>query len=274
MGDGDAVGGTFVGDGDGDAAGGSNTGGGSTGGNGAGGGTTLPAEAILFEEDFEETNDDAVPAGWDSFVAYVVNMNNTKASAAYALVDSTKPRGGTKSLHVVGGQQPAMLTRPLPASTNKVYLRAYVWLTAKLGQNPGNNHETLLGVRGTPGGANDEVRFGEIKGVIGTNEVPSDDISPKMDQWGLGPVIPAGEWNCIEVAFLGDSANHKVQAWSNGTEVHVVDEPSDWNNGALGATFLTNKFAEVIIGWHSFSNYANEIWFDDIIVATEPIGCD
>ncbi len=252
--------------------GGVSTGGVGTGGVGTGGSAALPPEAILFQEDFESAAEDSVPAGWNSFVSYVVDMNNMKPEP-FALADSSKAHGGTKSLHVSATSAPAMLTRPLPPGTNKVYVRAYVWLTNKLGQNPGNNHETLIGVRGTPGGANDEVRFGEIKGVIGTNEVPSDDISPTQDQWGMGPVIPAGEWNCIEVAFLADTATHEVRAWNNGTEVHAVNAPEQWNNGALGTDFLTNKFSEFIIGWHSFSSYANEIWFDDIIVATAPIGC-
>lgn len=228
---------------------------------------------VLFEEDFEAASDDTVPAGWDSFVGYVVNMNNEPGGMAYALADSSKPHGGSKALHVVGGQSPAMLTRPFPPGVDRVYVRVYVWLTGKLGQNPGNNHETLLGIRASVGQANDEVRFGEIKGVIGTNEVPSDDISPTMDSWGQGPVIEAGVWNCVEVAFLADQPDHEVRAWSNGEEVHVVNDPSQWNNHVLGPQFLEGKFNEFIIGWHSFSNFANEVWFDDLVVATERVGC-
>lgn len=253
--------------------GGAASGGDTAGTGGSGTGTPLPEAAILFSEDFEGAATNTVPAGWDSFVSYVVNMSNEPGGTAFALADESKAHGGTKSLHVKGGQSPAMLTRPLPAGTNKIYMRAYVWLTNQLGQGGDRNHETLIGVRGTPGGANDEVRFGEIKGVIGTNEVPSDNISPKQDQWGMGPVIAAGEWNCIEVAFLGDTAQHEVIGWNNGVEVHRVSDPSEWQNGEL-ANFLDNKFQEFIIGWQSFSSYDNEIWFDDIVVATERVGCD
>ncbi|MEM9458657.1 MAG: hypothetical protein AAGF11_31060 [Myxococcota bacterium] len=239
-------------------------------------GDTGPDPAtVLFEEDFEGAADDTVPTGWDSFVGYVVNMNNEPGGMAYALADSSRPHQGTKSLHVLGGQSPAMLTRPFPPGVDRVYVRVYVWLTGKLGQNPGNNHETLIGVRASVGQANDEVRFGEIKGVIGTNEVPSDDISPTMDQWGQGPVIEAGVWNCVEVAFLADQPNHEVVAWNNGQEVHRVNDPSQWNNGGgLGAQFLDGKFNEFIVGWHSFSSFSNEIWFDDLVVATERVGCN
>ncbi|NVB39652.1 hypothetical protein G6O69_17550 [Pseudenhygromyxa sp. WMMC2535] len=238
-----------------------------------GSGTGLDPELILFEEDFELASVDTMPEDWDSFVAWQVNAANTPGSDNFALVDATRPHAGAQSLHVVGGANPAMLTRPLPDGTTRIYVRAYVWLTGKLGQNPGNNHETLLGIRGTPGQASDEVRFGEIKGVIGTNEVPSDDISPTQEQWGLGPEISAGEWHCIEVAFVADDGPHRVEAWRDGESVHVVDDPSQWNNKVLGTDFLDGKFTEFILGWHSFSNYANEVWFDDVVVALERVGC-
>ncbi len=235
--------------------------------------TAFDPATVLFEEDFEAAATGTTPAGWDSFVGYVVNMNNEPGGSAFALADDSRARSGDQALHVLGGSTPAMLTRPLPATTNRVYVRAYVWLTVGLGQNPGNNHETLLGVRGSVGQANEEVRFGEIKGVIGTNEVPSDDISPTMKHWGRGPRIEAGQWNCIEVAFLGDTEPHEVRAWRDGEEVHAVSDPAQWNNGALGTDFLGGKFSEFIVGWHSFSNLDNELWVDDLVVATERIGC-
>ncbi len=235
--------------------------------------TGVDPATVLFEEDFEAAAPGTTPAGWDSFVGYVVNMNNEPGGAAFALADDTRARTGSQALHVVGGSTPAMLTRPLPPETDQLYVRAYVWLTVQLGQNPGHNHETLLGIRGSVGQANEEVRFGEIKGVIGTNEVPSDDISPTMDQWGRGPLVEAGRWNCIEVAFVSTPGAHEVRAWRDGEDIHLVDDPSQWNNGALGPDFLAGKFNEFIIGWHSFSNVDNELWVDDLVVATERVGC-
>ena len=125
------------------------------------------------------------PPGWSNFIAYQANAANPSGTTL-ALVDSTRAHTGTKSVHVHGGQQPAQLTRMLPSGTNKLYVRAWIYFTRQLGANtdPSANHETLIGIRKLPGQANDEVRFGEIKGVIGTNEVPSDNISPKMAQWG------------------------------------------------------------------------------------------
>jgi hypothetical protein len=147
-------------------------------------------------------------------------------------------------------------------------------LTGSLGQAPGRNHETLLGVRKSVGAAHDELRFGEIKGVIGVNEVPSDNISPRMALWGGGPEISAGSWHCLEVAFRGDTSPHEVRAYRDGEEIFAVNDPAQWQNGPLSPTFLDGKFVELIVGWHSFSNYANELWFDDLVVASAPVGCD
>jgi hypothetical protein len=229
--------------------------------------------AVLFEEDFDGGTVGAVPDGWDTFVGWVVNNGqNTPDASVFALVDDDRARSG-RALHVRGGANPAQITRPLPDGADRLYVRAWVWPTVQLGASPGRNHETLIGLRAGSGTASDEVRFGEIKGVIGTNEVPSDDISPLYDQWGEGPTIAPDGWRCVEVAFLGDGDSHEVHAWRDGEEVHAIDDPSQWNNRVLGETFLDGKFGEVVLGWHSFSNLDHELWFDDVVVATERIGC-
>jgi hypothetical protein len=98
-----------------------------------------------------------------------------------------------------------------------------------------------------------------------------------MDQWGLGPVVPANTWACIEVAFLGDLPVHELHAWVDGNLVHSITNPTDpdtqFQNGAMPATWLDGKFTEVVIGWHSFSNAAADVWVDDLVVALSPIGC-
>jgi hypothetical protein len=87
-------------------------------------------------------------------------------------------------------------------------------------------------------------------------------------------VIPANAWNCIEVAFLADQANHELHAWHNGTEVHSVTAGDQWQNGTMPATWMNGKFLEVIIGWHSFSSDANEVWMDDLVLSDSRINCE
>jgi hypothetical protein len=240
---------------------------------GTSGGAGTGAASGFFSDGFESGTVGMQPPGWSNFIAYVAN-NSNPSGTTLALVDSTRAHTGTKSVHFHGGQSPTQLTRMLPTGTNKLYVRAWIYFTRQLGMNPGANHETLIGIRKLPGQANDEVRFGEIKGVIGTNEVPSDNIAPKMAQWGMGPVVAAGGWRCIEVAFLADQAQHTLYAWADGTMVHSVTAPDQWQNGNLPANWLNGKFVEVIMGWQSFSGIDTDLWIDDVVLSNSPIGCN
>ncbi|HWA71611.1 MAG TPA: hypothetical protein VG937_04745 [Polyangiaceae bacterium] len=248
--------------------------GGATAGAGAGGGSAGSSSSGFLSEGFESGTNGMQPAGWDNFIAYQKNIKNPADDGSLAVVDSTRAHSGTKSLKVHSTGGPVMLTRPLPNGTNKLYVRGYFYMTRQLGMNPGANHETLLGIRKAVGSANDEVRFGEIKGVIGTNEVPSDNISPKMDQWGKGPVVAANTWACIEVAFLADQAQHQLQAWVGDTLVHSITAPDQWQNGVMPADWMKGKFVEFIIGWQSFSSAANDLWIDDLVLSNSKIGCN
>lgn len=244
----------------------------SDGGSPGAGGAPAGEGEILFVEDFETQTVGARPDGWDDFVGWQKN-NPSPSTTNFALVASEQAFSGSNAIHFKGGANPAQITRPLPQGTTKVFVSARVWMSRQLGQNPGANHETLIAIRGTSGDANNEVRFGEIKGVIGTNEVPSDNISPLMDQWGQGPAVPPETWACFEVAFLGDQPQHELHAWVDGELVHSIVAPDEWQNGAMPATWMDGKFVEVVLGWHSFSSADADIWMDDIVVATGRQGC-
>jgi hypothetical protein len=233
------------------------------------------AGTVLLNEDFESHAVGALPSGYDSFIGWVPNPMN-QSGAEVVVVGTEQKHGGNQALQVKGGSNPAQLVWKIPAGQNKLYVRSWVYLADRqLGSNPGANHETLIALRDSVGNANSEIRFGEIKGVIGTNEVPTDDISPLMDQWGGGPVIAKGKWVCLEVAFLGDKPYHEVRAWADGELVHEVTEANQWQNRTLTASnWMEGRFVELVFGWHSFSSASNTVWFDDIIVATERVGCN
>jgi hypothetical protein len=236
--------------------------GGQTGSSGSGG--------AILSEGFESGTVGKQPEGWDNFISYVKNNSNPSGDTL-ALVDSTRAHTGTKSVHFHAGSNQAFLMKALPTGTNKLYVRAWFYMTRQLGQNPGANHETLIGINKDK---DNEIRFGEIKGAIGTNEVPTDNISPKMDLWGKGPVIAANKWACIEVAFIGDQAQHELHAWADATEVHSITMGDQWQNGTMPATWLNGKFVNVILGWQSFSSATNDVWMDDLVLSTSRVGCN
>ena len=141
-----------------------------------------------------------------------------------------------------------------------------------MGAIAGDNHEHIFGLKRTPD-ANDEIRVGQIKGVLGTNHIPSDNIAPKQDQWGKGFQMAANTWYCVETAYLADQAYDTLNMWVNGNLVHTIDSSDDWNNGALGADWMSDKFKYVMFGFHSFSGNSADVWMDDLVVSTQPIGC-
>jgi hypothetical protein len=232
----------------------------------------------FLTEGFETGTVGMGPPGWHTFLAYNVDTANPNGTAL-ALVDSTRAHSGTKSLHVHGGSSPGEITRALASGTNKLYVRAWIYLTRQLGQNTGTNHDHLIALRKTPGSASDEVRFGEVlggqsKGVLGTNDALSDDFSPKLAMPTTTMVAP-NRWTCFEVAFLGDQAQNALYAWVDGTLVHsITSTPAQWEHGSLSANWLSGKFGEAVLGWHSLSNVDTDLWIDDIALSNSMIGCN
>lgn len=227
---------------------------------------------VLFQDTFESGVVNTQPAGWDNFIGWVHNNGNTLSGAQYALIDSTKSYNGGKSVHFKGGAAPAQIIRALPAGTQRLYTRAYVNMSKPMGAVAGDNHEHIFGLKKTLD-ANNEIRVGQIKGVLGTNHIPSDNIAPKMDQWFKGPQMAANTWHCVETAYLADQAYDTLYMWVNGNLVHTIDSADDWNNGALAADWMSDKFNYVMFGFHSFSGNSADVWMDDIVVSTQPIGC-
>lgn len=234
--------------------------------------SSVPA-GVFFSDDFESGAVGATPNGWSTFIGWIFNGNNNSLSSGnYALVDNTKSYNGGNSVHFRGGANPAQIVRTLPAGIQHLHMRAYVNLSKVLGNQAGDNHEHIMGIRRTTD-ASDEIRVGQIKGVLGTNQSFTDNIAPKMAQWYSGPQLAANTWYCVETAYYADTAYDELRMWVNGTLVHSVTSANDWNNGALGADWLSDKFTYAFLGFHSFSNNTADVWMDDVVLSTQPIGC-
>lgn len=228
---------------------------------------------VLFSENFESGAVNTQPAGWQNFIGWVPNNSNTPTGNEFALIDSSKAYNGGKSIRFKAGGNPAQIVRALPAGTQRLYTRAYVNLSKPMGAIAGDNHEHIFGTRRAIADASQEIRVGQIKGVLGVNQVESDNISPKMDKWYGGLQLAANTWYCVEAAYLADQAYDTFHMWVNGNLIHTVDSGDDWNNGSLAANWMDDRLNFVHFGFHSFSSRTMDVWMDDIVVSTQPIGC-
>ena len=261
--------------------GGSTGSGGSAGKSGTGGAAGAGA-TTFFTDDFESDTTGAQPVGFDNYINYNYKTTNPQSDGSgSAVIDGTHVHGGSKAVHfsAQGGSLMVFLERPLPTGTNHLYVRAYFYLTNAIGDQPASgsdNHETLLGLTTDPTNVNTQVRFGQIKGAIGTNESASDNIAPIVADWYMGAAISASTWHCIEVEFDGTAAYNSLHAYSDGTLVHSITSGSDWaNSPALAANWMIPRFNSVMFGWQSFSSMKNDVWMDDLAMSTTGrIGCN
>ena len=124
---------------------------------------------------------------------------------------------------------------------------------------------------------NNQVRFGMIKGAIGTNQSATDDISPLMAKWYMPPMITANTWHCLQVEFDGSAAYNSLYAYSDGTLVHSITAATDWQNGALKntANWMNGIFNYFMFGYQSFSSTTADVWMDDLALSKlGRIGCN
>lgn len=239
------------------------TGGGGQNTEGSGGSSsdTCQAPGVLLCDDFETAAAEAAPpAPW------TLVMNGPYGTA---LVDSTTPaHSGSKSVRVdsLGNYQTffAITGAPVfPASTPALYARVYLRLDEPM--TGGHNTYFKAGAAGASSSDN-ETRLGVMINMLMINQ-PSGDrgFLSNDNYWNdnlAGVVVEEHTWTCIEGFF--DPPHSTVQFWVN--EVEVTDlHVTDWKQDTLGAFHF---------GFESYAGPEATLWYDDIVISTEPIGCD
>jgi hypothetical protein len=176
---------------------------------------------VLFSDDFESDTASKQPAGWDNLIAYNHNASNPIGSLS-VLADATHTHNGSKlAAHFKSDGSMVFLERTLPSRTKHIFVRAYVYSTVQLGMGPQtDNHESMIGITADP--AHTQLRFGQMKGAVGTSLASDDNLSPPMAKWNGPPIISANTWHCIEVEFDGTAAYNALNAWSDSTLVHSI----------------------------------------------------
>ncbi len=153
-----------------------------------------------------------------------------------------------------------------------VYGRFYLRLGAALG----SGHVTFLTLRDDADGGKD-LRMGGQSEILMWNRESDDATLPALSPAGIALSVqpPVDAWSCVE--FMVDGANGSLRTWVDGAEVpglEVDGEPTmdvdqqwhqkaDWKPG-LG---------DFKLGWESYAGQSMTLWFDEVALAGERIGC-
>ncbi|HKO92138.1 MAG TPA: hypothetical protein VJU61_13335 [Polyangiaceae bacterium] len=239
-----------------------------------------------FCEDFEDDTLDRAPLSpWQD----ATNGATARVSAARAF-------SGDQALliNVPAGPAPhrgyvALQQNNFSAANREMYGRLLVWLEATpqslAGQNP--IHWTLFQGEGRAASNNYNAiyRFGGERqngaGLLANYETTKDGNPQVFSdcRQDSASTMPTGAWACVEWHF--SASNNEVQYWLDGRELsdlHVIDRGQScvYDQPPLNGQWLAPPaFQTLYLGWEQYQEQTNtlNVWFDDIVVSTERVGC-
>lgn len=232
---------------------------------GTGPGTRMcGVEGVLLCDDFEQASAGGAPdpASWQ------VEVFNQQGSIS---IDNTQAHSGSKSVHVIGTGTDSYrsvlftTTKPFPPQNNQFYAR--VFMRSKNGM--GEEHSTYFGA----GSVDNQriVRIGFQQYVLEANLIhPGTEYEVMSGPWGepsKGVQLPAGQWHCVETFFDGKA--HELRVWFDGTEVTGL-HTTDWDKGLKT---WSPQYGKAFFGFETYHAEQDEVWYDDIIIGTQRIGC-
>jgi hypothetical protein len=190
-------------------------------------------------------------------------------------VDTAVAHTGTRSVRVDGAAgycNHVFVGTGTSALGSVWYARFYVRHTTALPAA----HVTLLAMNDANDGDRD-LRMGGQNGALQWNRESDDATLPEQSPVGvaLSVPLPVDQWTCVE--FAVDGTDGTMQTWVNGTDVaglHADGVPtpnidSQWLRRAGWRPSLT----DLRLGWESYGEGSDTLWFDDVALGTSRIGC-
>ncbi|MEV1011020.1 hydrolase [Streptomyces sp. NPDC049881] len=222
-----------------------------------------------FCEDFESQTGGQPSGRWA--VTYP-DCSGTGAAA----IDTTTAHTGGRSLRIDGGQGycnhvfAATSLDELPAGSD-VYVRFWVRHTTAL---PGQ-HVTFLTMQDAADQGRD-LRMGGQNGRLQWNRESDDATLPEQSPAGvaLSEPLPTGTWACVEYRI--DPGAGLLDTWLDGdpvTGLTVDGVPThDIDGQWLNRTWRPDP-TDLRLGWESYGEGTDTLWYDDIAVGTTRTGC-
>jgi len=214
---------------------------------------------MVFCDDFEADAAGAPPSPWTTTAGATTDVTID----AVALAAS-----GSKSVHVKSDGYDTFLAlhdaAVLPVAGGRLYLRFFIRLAAPMTAQ----HNTF--VRGdlyASQGTGNNLLFGEdnfmiYESINGDGQSAMSNNAYYSDGMMIGVNYPAGVWTCVEL--LLDHTAPAIDVWVDGTEVLDLHQ-TKWN---------VDAYDYLRFGFEQYAGPASELWYDDIAIGTQPIGCN
>ena len=268
------------------AAGAPATGGGGAGGQSAGGsgGGGFTGGTILLKDNFDATTVGGPPDA-TKWMAPVVGDNNQPT------IDSTRAHSAPNAAKIVAsstGNSFLVFTMGLPTANNRVYVRAFVNFQKAISAITG--HVGFIVGAASRDNSGTELRFGSSVPPGFSGSMLDLNLQNPMDGGGgevtrfsngyttggdplnmAGKTLDADHWYCIEALYSGTPSEFDL--WIDGTELgslHVTDFDA---RGTMPRTMWAPSFKFLKFGAQNYGGDAGQLWYDDIVIGTDRIGC-
>lgn len=208
-----------------------------------------------------------------------MDFSYNPAPGSEALIDNSRSHSGTNSVRISTSNvtAPHFIFQALPADLASIYVRAWVNPSATIGGGPKtapHDHSHFIGTLANPSTDGNEIRLGPVQGNMFGGFLPSNGDAFTSSENTKS--MPADTWSCVEWALIKDPTFDQLHGWINGEIAFSAIQASDWGNNP-GGPFINNQTTAFIsFGWRTFGSgpAITDIWFDDIAVSTEKIGCN
>jgi hypothetical protein len=267
--------------------------GGAAGGGGSGaGGSGLPQSAIVVQDKFDSVTSGGAPdaAKWEAYMSWEAANAPTVDNAKY----HTAPNA-VRVAQTSGSGRGAFLVPIVgfPVAGNAFYVRVFInWDKAT---TMISGHSGFIVGAAARDNSGTEVRLGlSSKGpgsvprmdlnLIGATDGAGGEVTRYSNGYtdggnpgdfpGVGFQFAANRWYCVEAFFNGAASGSEFRVWVDDaelTDMHVTDFRG--NTSGAPRTMWAPTYRYLKIGAQTYDADLGRIWYDDVVVATQKVGC-
>ncbi|MFO0750949.1 MAG: hydrolase [Myxococcota bacterium] len=219
--------------------------------------------------------DDFESVGAPDAARWSIVSPNCSGTGQLAL-DGDVAHSGHHAVRVTGGGgycNHVFLRTPLDGLVAvRAPVHARFWL--RLGDALGDGHTTFIAMHDAV--ADKDVRIGGQSRILMWNRESDDATLPVLSPTGIAhsKVLPVDTWVCVELVVDGQAGT--LATWVDGEAVDglAVDGSA---TPELDEQWLRQAWHPELrsfgLGWESYAGQALTLWFDDVAIGPDPIGC-